>query len=138
MKRHLKEAHAMSSSKRLFIVFGSIIGGLALLTAIMLVSTLRSMNRARAQREATRPVAKPTQDPTETNRRLFLEEHRLDDNARAYIFHSTLRKAGERCDDVQSATMTARGRWTVRCPPGHVFVFKFDENGELESASKLQ
>lgn len=74
----------------------------------------------------------------QTNRRLFLEEHRMDDSARGFIFRGALRKSGQRCDDVESALMTERGVWTVRCPPGHVFIFKFDADGELQGATKVR
>ena len=115
------------------------LGTCALLVGLgMWASNQPSAPRQSGQPSATRSKPMPTEHPSRTNQRLFLEEHRADDSAREYIFRTTLRKSGERCDSVESALMSRTGVWTVRCPPGHVVVFTFDQMGDLKEARKLR
>jgi hypothetical protein len=90
-------------------------------------TTLSAQDAALKKREAV-----------ETDRRLFLQEKRLDDGAREMIFRSALRRIGERCDKIQSALLTGRGVWTVDCSPGHTFAFRFNRDGALIDARRVR
>jgi hypothetical protein len=70
-------------------------------------------------------------------RRVWRENHRLDDGARKFMVSGMLRKAGERCDEIERMIMGAPGTWTVSCAPGYRYLFVFDEHGEYQSAMRL-
>lgn len=84
------------------------------------------------------PEVIPSAAPSQDMKRLFLEEHRMDDSARTFIFQRALRKSGERCDSVEKALMSSPGAWQVHCSPGHVYGFVFDQQGGLVSAVKIR
>lgn len=95
------------------------------------------------------PLGTPTQPETPTTtlgaeekaantQRLFLENHRADDNAREFIFKGTLRKGSSRCDDITNMVMERRGQWRITCAPGYLYRFKFNEKGDLVSAEQAR
>ena len=127
--------------------------GLALVFVLLLgvwISVLVLRFKASARRQ-TSPAPSPTvgrmardvspapggDKGSATDRRLWREDHRLDDAARAFILKGVLRKSGNRCDRVVRALMQSPGNWYVECAPGYYYGFMFDERGTLVSALKL-
>ena len=116
--------------------------GLGWLIALGIVGTVvvvraRQAHIAAAPGRGARAEAS-AEERKRSDLRIVLEEHRMDDPAREYIFRGILRGTGERCDKVERALMTKRGHWRVECTPGHVFLLGFDENGQGTEAIKLQ
>jgi len=89
---------------------------------------------------ASEPTAQPTADPRDTprgrQRRVFCENHKADDAARAFIFKRALKS--QRCDAVESALSPSPCSWTVRCSPGYTYSFAFDKDGELITAVRVR
>ncbi len=75
--------------------------------------------------------------PNPTDVRLWRANSKWDDSARAFIFKSALRSAGQRCDSVESQIMGSPGVWSVRCAPGYDYRFVFDSQGKMTSAMRL-
>jgi hypothetical protein len=69
--------------------------------------------------------------------RLFLEDHSPDDSAREFVFKGAIRRAGQRCDRITSALMQSPGSWRVTCTPGYTYSFRFDANGNLVGAYRV-
>lgn len=126
--------------------FGAFMIGCILVPAVAMVGcfacvliTGRQERERRERDAAVRPTTTTTttMNAVDTNRRLFLENHSLDDNARVFIFRSALRQASQRCDSIETALMRDPGVWVVTCSPGYRYRFGFDKNGNLSSAIRL-
>jgi hypothetical protein len=96
-----------------------------------------SIRQRMAKQRATINSGRKASESSENQRRLFLENHKGDDNAREFILKSALRSAGQRCDNITATTMQASGTWRVLCAPGYTYVFKFNNSGGLISAARL-
>lgn len=119
---------------------GSLLVVMGILWLIIILNSPRPQTVGSTIQQAT-PSATPdhvriAEDAKAMNARLWRENHRLDDSARAYILKSTLKSGGQRCDSVESQIMAAPGEWRVRCSPGYAYYFKFDAAGTLISATK--
>ncbi len=100
-------------------------------------ATNNAATAAATKPTVTTATTQPKNNSAENVRRMFRENHRADDNARNFFFRNMLRTAGERCDRVTRATMTASGTWRVNCEPTSMFVFHFNKLGEPTAASRL-
>lgn len=87
------------------------------------------------------PMSSPSPSPDASGSddvRLFRENHRADDGARAFIFQGALRNTGQRCDSITSAVMQRPGKWRVTCAPGYTYLFTFDKKGAFVSCHKVK
>jgi len=106
------------------------------LVALSMVATLTAVTWYAVSRVPDAPTYAPQDSPERQKRRVFCENHKPDDPARAYSFKASLKNY--RCDSVESALSPTPCAWTVTCAPGYTYGFIFDKDGEFLSAVRLR
>jgi hypothetical protein len=81
------------------------------------------------------PASAERQGPSK--KRLFLDNHSIDDATRAERLVEIIATEGVRCEAADKVVEVSSGSWTVRCRGGAVFRVIFDRSGRVAAVRRI-